>query len=82
MEATDYISLNGPDVDLVGLVLDALGFPSDNTVELNMDISNPELCCRDMLYNKWHDLLEEGVNSPDLVYLAWLQDELQTDTWK
>lgn len=62
------------DVDLSGVVLDAMGFPPDNTTDFTYEElkDHPDVFCRDWLT----DWLQEHIELSAEEKLAWLEGEV------
>ncbi|MBN1889174.1 MAG: hypothetical protein JW850_14370 [Thermoflexales bacterium] len=65
-------------IDLIEVVLDAIGVPADNSVELKMNFDHPDFFCRDWFYHKWGDIKDAGATREAVEdYLAKIKQAVQ-----
>lgn len=67
------------DVDLLDLVLDAVGLPRDNTVEqidqygYETGMDHPQTFCRDYWTDQFRERVQNGTPDECVAYLSWVR---------
>lgn len=52
-------------VNIIDFIADELGVPQDNWTAVTEEEITPDMYCRDWLYNKWGEIVEETSDSED-----------------